>query len=130
MSIASLQSLLNKIPNSNCEGKCQESCGPIIVSRIENRSIEKYCKENKTKFKAFPTKLNPLELLKHIQDPSSCTLCHYLKNNKCSIYKVRPAICRMWGTVKEMPCEWGCKPDKIMSTQESFEILEALGFMK
>lgn len=44
-------------------------------------------------------------------------------DGKCSVYADRPAICRIWGVVKEMRCPFGCKPKRWMTKAESFEIL-------
>jgi Fe-S-cluster containining protein len=34
--------------------------------------------------------------------------CPYLEKGKCTVYEVRPTVCRLWGIVKKMPCEYGC----------------------
>jgi hypothetical protein len=37
--------------------------------------------------------------------------CPALKDGRCSVYDVRPTLCRLWGVVEDMPCPWGCVPD-------------------
>jgi Fe-S-cluster containining protein len=38
--------------------------------------------------------------------------CSLLKEGKCSIYRIRPLICRLFGLTKKMQCPFGCVPDK------------------
>jgi Fe-S-cluster containining protein len=33
-------------------------------------------------------------------------VCAYLKNGRCSVYDLRPRVCRLYGHVPEMPCEY------------------------
>lgn len=35
--------------------------------------------------------------------------CPALKHDRCTVYDVRPLICRMWGAVESMPCHFGCE---------------------
>lgn len=30
--------------------------------------------------------------------------CYFLKGNRCSIYELRPKICRNFGIIKQLPC--------------------------
>lgn len=32
--------------------------------------------------------------------------CPYLKEGKCSIYNVRPKVCKDYGTVPDLPCQY------------------------
>ena len=38
--------------------------------------------------------------------------CGYLDqvNKRCTVYAVRPMICRLWGVTTDMACPWGCQP--------------------
>lgn len=129
--IATLKTILDRIPNANCKGLCQKSCGPLIVSRVENRYIREYCKEHNIKYKDFPTKVNLRKIIHHIKNPDSCRSCHYLTDDgRCSIYEVRPVICRMWGVTKTMPCPFECEPDRIMTTTEENEILDDMRYLR
>ncbi len=52
--------------------------------------------------------------------------CPYLKNGRCSIYPVRPMVCKLWGNGNEMPCMFGCAPkDGFISKEDSYRLLEA-----
>lgn len=35
-----------------------------------------------------------------------------LENGKCSVWKVRPKVCRMYGEVEKLPCVY-LHPDKV-----------------
>lgn len=53
--------------------------------------------------------------------------CGYLSEGKCSVYDVRPAICRLFGSTEKLPCIHGCEPDngRIPET-ESMKILDEI----
>lgn len=46
--------------------------------------------------------------------------CPMLVMGQCSIYENRPTICRFYGVVEDMPCEFGCKPEKMLTVKEAY----------
>jgi hypothetical protein len=36
--------------------------------------------------------------------------CPALRNGRCSVYEVRPMVCRLWGAVEGMKWPFGCAP--------------------
>ena len=50
--------------------------------------------------------------------------CPMLDNGRCSVYDIRPMICRLWGIVETMLCHHGCKPDRVLTAEEGFEFLQ------
>ena len=47
-------------------------------------------------------------------------VCPYLTDKgRCSIYDLRPLICRMFGTVEGMPCPHGCKAALLTDKQSA-----------
>jgi Fe-S-cluster containining protein len=50
--------------------------------------------------------------------------CPYLKEGKCSIYYLRPKVCRDYGVVEDLPCMY-LYPDK--AEQKQRERLKRLG---
>jgi len=48
--------------------------------------------------------------------------CPYLKNNRCSIYPVRPIVCRLQANIIELPCKY--KISEYMSNEQLLEIKE------
>lgn len=94
---AELEAIYRKIPNVHCQGKCQDYCGPLIMSKLERLRIVKV---SGAACKGTPdcNKLTP--------------------DGRCGVYDVRPFICRAWGAVKGMECPHGCRPDRYLSLRE------------
>lgn len=87
---AQLDALYEELPGLECRGKCQESCGPIDMSEAERRRIAEQGVE-----------IRPLS--------SPCPALSFL--GTCSVYEVRPLICRLWSMVEAMACPYGCMPE-------------------
>jgi len=52
--------------------------------------------------------------------------CPALVNGLCSVYAVRPLICRLWGVVREMACPFGCKPERWLADREVKRMLREM----
>lgn len=99
---AELEALYAELPTIACQGKCAESCGPVPMGRIEWQSVCRAGGERKG---------------------GDDLICPYLENERCSVYSVRPFLCRLWGVVEAMPCPWGCKPERMLTADEGRELL-------
>ena len=97
-----LQRIYDSIPDVGCKGLCQECCGPMACTEFEAARIEQVTG------KPFPS-------------ASRCDSCPFLKDSRCSIYKHRPVICRLWGAIPAMRCPFGCKPT--LSDREGKRVL-------
>ena len=95
----SLQAIYAEIPPVNCQRKCQEACGPILMSNAEMVIIQ--CVGQLPK-----------------PDPRTLT-CSKLRFGSCSIYGMRPLICRLWASAEGMECPWGCKPEKYLTRNQA-----------
>lgn len=118
-----------KLPKLNCKMKCWNSCGPIRPNIEEIRIIMQYLKERGREFAPFKNLTDPStadHMIQMHRDFDSCVACPYLVDKKCSIYEVRPIICRLWGICKSMKCPWGCKPERWLTQKEEIEILSQL----
>ena len=93
-----------RIPKVNCQGKCQESCGPIAMTRLERKQLP--------------------DAIDQISPDLRCPLL--TQDGKCSVYDNRPLVCRLWGVVKDMPCIFGCTPERILTESEEREILKEI----
>jgi Fe-S-cluster containining protein len=103
--MAALDKLYAELPTITCRGECAESCGPIQMSGIEWQRIVKKL--------GYTPRGNP-----------STLACPMLTNGRCSVYAIRPMICRLWALVEEMACPWGCKPDpRYLTYREGLEFL-------
>ena len=80
-----------------CKG-CGQCCGPVPFS-------EKFLLLNKEKYQE-----NPVDLLGYFPGfviPSTKSFdCVFLNKltKKCEIYNERPKVCRLQGTIPELPC--------------------------
>lgn len=50
--------------------------------------------------------------------------CGLLKKGRCSIYANRPLICRLFGVAKELPCPFGCKPERWLEKPEVYMLMQ------
>lgn len=111
--LAALDALYAQLPRVQCVGKCGGSCGPIPMALIEARRLRMVSGKKPT-----------------TTGTGRDERCVYLRNGRCSVYHVRPLICRVWGTAKSLSCMYGCKPDRWLSLAEFVEIgkqIERLG---
>lgn len=87
-----LDALYASLPKLACRGWCSASCGPLAMSVRERSRITEQARQ-------------PVS-----HDVSgTCSLLTDLQ--RCSVYEIRPMICRLWGMVERMPCPYGCRPD-------------------
>jgi hypothetical protein len=88
-----LDALYATLPKLVCQGYCSASCGPIATSARERARIET------TAHRALTA-----------EDPGpTCSML--TADRRCSVYEIRPMICRLWGLVQRMPCPYGCRPE-------------------
>lgn len=103
-----LRAIWEKIPSIKCAGKCAASCSAIECSTLEKRLIERRAGR----------KLNA---------DTKDTTCSMLRNGRCTVYSLRPVICRLWGVVESMPCPHGCKPERVLGDREGIGlVIEAM----
>lgn len=112
-----LDDLYARLPVLNCKGKCQASCGPIVMSQVEAERIKAMRPDFITR--DMEMRLPSGESV-GIGAISECLTCPLLTSDgKCSVYPIRPLICRMWGSVQAMRCPYGCTPRRWVSPRES-----------
>lgn len=119
-----LDAIYDSLPRLDCQKKCQECCGPLLVPKIEWQRIEEAGKfvplaslervELHTWFK-FMGKHNLVAM--QPDENMSCRLLMPI-SGRCTVYPIRPLICRIWGCVKWMRCPHGCLPERWMSQEE------------
>jgi Fe-S-cluster containining protein len=89
-----------KVPPMQCKGLCADSCGPIEASPLERRLLA-----------AHGVRLPSVEDALMEMLAGGDGKCPALREGRCSVYDVRPTICRLWGVVEGMPCPHGCVPE-------------------
>lgn len=78
-----------------CTGQCAVSCGPIGFSTEEGRRLAAVGAH-----------------IPNIHSPTHALVGHcpaLTREGRCSVYSVRPSVCRIWGVSEPMPCPFpGC----------------------
>ncbi len=116
-----LLSIYDKIPSIECKGLCHESCTIAPAAKIEIRRA----KEAYAGVKLF-SQSDVMNKMGNVLK-SEIPVCKMLKGGRCTIYRVRPAICRMYGVAKGLECEFGCVPNRYLSRDEVNAIFEEIG---
>ena len=78
------------IPPHSCKN-CGQCCGPIPINEIEYKEIKSFVHKNRPKYNKKASFIN----------------CKFRVDNKCSIYPVRPTLCKLMGVTKGMTCTYG-----------------------
>jgi Fe-S-cluster containining protein len=89
-----LDRIYSKIPDFECK-HCHECEAAIVWFKPEEINIRDYLKKHNMKYIQWTKE----------QFRRNKKKCPYLKNDRCSIYEVRPIVCRLQGTVDELPCK-------------------------
>jgi len=91
-----LNKIYKKIPEFKCKHchKCEQDL--IIWFKPEEINIRDYMSKHNIEYITLSSK----EFKKNNKQ------CPYLKNNRCIIYPVRPIVCRLQGTISELPCKY------------------------
>lgn len=105
--VAKLEAIYTRVPAITCRGLCHDACGPIALSRLEGKRIEK-------KVHRLPR-----------PDPGTLT-CSLLRFGRCEAYALRPLICRLYGTVERLRCPHGCLPARWLSDAEAYALMSAV----
>lgn len=104
-----LKAIWDKVPAmKDCKGKCQASCGPIPVSGEERTLVERRSGKE----------------LDWDQETWRCNLLS--KTGYCTVYSVRPLICRIWGATEKLPCPFGCEPVRMLTQEETMALFVEL----
>ncbi len=115
--IRKLQELYAGIPEIDCKGLCHTSCTIVPAAKIEiKRARERMGGKNP---------FNPIALVRELGSSKEPKIpsCAALKEGRCSIYHVRPGICRLYGVAEGIECPFGCQPKKKLSKQEAYKII-------
>lgn len=140
-----LDELYATLPKVQCQRKCQDYCGPILIPKIEAKRLEEHrgfletiAANEPSKRSFLPTPeiikrefigLKPTRKLVVLQNIAIGLdiQCVFLSDfGACVVYGIRPLVCRLWGCVdnEHMRCPFGCQPDRWMSNEEYRSTLE------
>jgi len=113
-----LDELYKEIPSIECKGLCHPSCTVIPVAKIENRRARD--RLGKSPYNSL------FDTLEEAKVNGLIPPCRALKNGKCSIYDIRPAICRLYGVSEGLPCMFGCKPKETISKKDAYSLIREI----
>lgn len=116
--LAKIDALLSKLPNFQCKEGCADCCGPVELSRLEYMRCIKVSGRS-----TEDVRLQMQNNLK--QGIYACPLLD-TKTNRCTVYDVRPAICRLFGVVKNQllcPHGYAAEVSALLSDEQAREIL-------
>lgn len=98
--IRALELIYSRLPKLECRGKCQAYCGVIAMSKPEwERIVARVGCEPK----------GDASLVCPLLDRAT---------GRCTVYDLRPLICRVWGLVRDLACPHGCRPSRWLSDKE------------
>jgi uncharacterized protein len=101
--VAALEALYAELPSLECQGLCGDCCHFIGMTRLEQGRIRRA---------GGP-------VIQIVDTP--CPALDFM--GRCSVYAQRPIICRLWGVVADMPCHYGCTPERYLTPEEGREFL-------
>jgi len=96
-----IQKLYDRIPSFKCIEGCYDCC------------------DNRVQF--APEEEERIGKIDYTECSES--LCPYVKDGCCSVHENRGLICRLFGSSEMMPCPHGCKPEKLLTEEETKEIV-------
>jgi uncharacterized protein len=123
--IADIDRLYARLPRLDCVGRCVDSCTVIRMTRVERRRI---AAAGVDIHPYVPARIKPVDVVPKVR----CSALTML--GRCSVYEIRPAICRLWGMTRALQCTYGCVPEGgYMSEHDAYEwlaeVAEAAGEM-
>ena len=122
-----LQVIYDQIPKVVCKGLCHAACGPVPTTASEREEIRKITgRRVKTEPQIFQDQKHGPRILKTNEDAN----CLYLKKNRCTVYEARPIVCRLYGVADGLRCQHGCQPERSLSPDEAYVLIDQVHGVK
>lgn len=121
-----LQAIYDRLPSIECKGACHGACCFIEASQRERERMERASGQKLDTVDAADPAVNPLGLPQIGRDnrPLARFRCTMLGDDgRCTVYDLRPMICRMYGVVEGLECYRGCKPERTIPAPEAMILL-------
>lgn len=107
-----LDRLYSQLPVVHCQGRCAHSCGEVAVKPAELERI-----------------LDRVGVVAAQEiRPHSC-VCPFLADGRCSVYDIRPLMCRVWGSVERgvAHCPYDCRVEpRPLTTKQLISIVRRI----
>ena len=104
-----VKELYKKIPKFECAKGCNKCCGIVPVVPQEAKNLN----------------LKNVKLLPH-----SGLTCKFTSKNGCTVYENRPLLCRLFGVVQTMACTCGGKPERLLTSEEENQLIQAYFYLQ
>lgn len=101
-----LRAIYAEIPTILCQRRCAAYCGPIGASRLE------------------VDRMRMTSALPLTYDGETFSCGYLTSGGQCSVYAVRPLICRLWGVVEDLRCPHGCEAERILTRAQALDLRE------
>jgi hypothetical protein len=101
-----LQALYEQIPSFKCKPGCSDCCGTVLISRLEKQRAPLLAGGLQ----------RTIDQLEAGTLTGGCLHCPYSGPSGCAVYDDRPFLCRLFGTIPQMPCPHGCGPEKLLTS--------------
>lgn len=111
-----LQAIYDSLPQVTCKGRCTDSCTVIDASPLERDRLSRAGVD-------LPPRPEHRTVLRMIESGTTPRCPGLSPIGTCSVYAIRPIICRVFGAAAGLRCEHGCVPDREMPDREVFALM-------
>lgn len=113
-----LREVWASMPSIECKGLCWQSCSTVPVFPVELELLQEHAgRELATVGLSYAD--GRVVGLGKFGEP-----CPFLVLRRCSAHEVRPTICRAFGVTQGLQCPHGCKPARLLSDEQQFELFQ------
>lgn len=109
-----LAELYAEVPDAGCKGLCVDACGPLPMTVLEARRLRRA---------GYPIPHDDIATSRVLLgEPYSCPALD--AEGRCSVYELRPLVCRLYGAAERLECEHGCRPaDGLLPAARARELI-------
>lgn len=114
-----LEDVWAAIPRIECRKRCAGSCTVIPLHRVELVKLRTQAPKAEARTYVVAPEVRVLTT-------TADGHCPLLRFKECTVYEVRPLICRLYGVAEGMSCVHGCKPERMLLREEAHVLMEAV----
>jgi Fe-S-cluster containining protein len=114
--LSELDELYAQLPALDCRGLCHDSCTVVPASELEYQRIAEAGA-------TIGPRMSGRRVRELIAAGRSLRCPALGPLNNCTIYPIRPFICRAFGVAVDLRCQHGCIPDKILPNGEVTRVM-------
>lgn len=121
---ARLAELYARVPPVACKGLCHGACCFVQASGRESQLLDQATGRKLGTVDAAAPGGAGTQRDRHgrLLARYRCTML--TDHGTCGAYAQRPMICRLYGVAEGMECEHGCQPERLLSVEETLELLQ------